>query len=312
MNPRFRLLLAFLALLALVGGLLGVVFRPAERPPMANRVSATRRSSTTARQAEISALGYLVPAGDVRVLASPSQNVDGNPRLKSLNVEEGDPIRRGQVLAVFDSIDRLQAQRNRVETKVASITAQLKVLESETSRYRNLEDKDVVSKADLESRELQVLQLKAELRQAVAELQQIETEESYAHLRSPIDGYVIKINARPGEMSGMRGVMEVGALQNMEAIAQVDEDNIQKISLGQRVRITSENDSFNGTIKGSVIRIAKKVSRRRILNRDPAADSDTEARTIDVRIAIDPESTSVVKNLSGIKVNIVFERAANK
>ena len=306
MNHRIRLLVSVVVLALLAGTLIRLVSNvdPHQPVPKVQRSKALK----VAQASYISALGYLEPAGDVRVLAAPIQGVEGSPRIKTLNVEEGQVVAQSQLLATFDNVDRILSQQNTVEAKILSIKSQLAVLESETSRYRGLTRDGVVSAADLELRELKLLQLKGELRQAKAEFSQLQTEENYGKLFSPIGGTVLKIYARVGERPGQRGVMEIGANQHMEVIAQVNEGDIGSIDLGQKVYISSENGSFSRRLEGRVTRISPKVSERKKLTVDPASDSDAEARTVDVRIAILPEHVGVVRNLTGVKIMATFSK----
>ena len=304
MNHRIRLLVSIIVLVLLAGTLIRLV-SSVDRNPPAPKVQRSK-ASKVAKAAYVSALGYLEPAGDVRILAAPIQGVDGSPRIKTLDVEEGQIVAQSQLLATFDTVDRILSQQNTIDVRILSIKSQLAVLESETSRYRALTREGVFSKADLELRELKLLQLKGELKQAKAELGQLQTEESYGKLYSPIGGTVLKINSRVGERPGRQGVMEIGANQHMEAIAQVNEDDISFVRLGQKVSISSENGSFSQKLAGRVVRIAPKVSWRKRLTVDPASDSDAEARTIDVRVAILPEYIDVVRNLSGVKIMATF------
>ncbi len=306
MHHKIRLLVSIVVLVFLAGALVRLVSTSGHDQPTAKLLRS--KVVHTAQSNYVSALGYLEPAGDVRVLAAPIQGVDGSPRLKTLNVEEGQVVRQSQLLATFDTIDRIISQQNTVAAKIASIKTQLAVLESETNRYRVLSREGVVAEADLESRELRLLQLKADLKQATAELSQLHTEERYSNLYAPMSGTVLKINARVGERPGQKGVMEIGANQHMEAIAQVNEDDIGFIRLGQKVSITSENGSFPQKLVGTVVRIAQKVSERKRLTVNPAADSDTEARTIDVRIAIGPGDMNAVRNLTGVKIMATFSK----
>jgi len=61
-------------------------------------------SAPVTRQAEalgVTALGRLVPAGNVRRLAAPSGSMGSMPRVAALEVEEGDRVQAGQLLASF-------------------------------------------------------------------------------------------------------------------------------------------------------------------------------------------------------------------
>ncbi|MEA5600038.1 HlyD family efflux transporter periplasmic adaptor subunit [Nostoc sp. UHCC 0252] len=56
----------------------------------------------------VTALGRLEPKGEVIKLSAPSSNGQGS-RVEQLLVKEGDPVKAGQVIAIMDSRDRLQA-----------------------------------------------------------------------------------------------------------------------------------------------------------------------------------------------------------
>jgi HlyD family secretion protein len=69
----------------------------------------------------ITSLGRLAPAGEVIRLSSPT-STQGN-RVDRLLVQEGDPVRAGQVVAILDSYDQLN-------TALAEADAQVKVAQS--------------------------------------------------------------------------------------------------------------------------------------------------------------------------------------
>ncbi|BBD64946.1 carbamoyl-phosphate synthase L chain, ATP-binding protein [Nostoc commune NIES-4072] len=56
----------------------------------------------------VTALGRLEPKGEVIKLSAPSSNGEGN-RVEQLLVKEGDRVKAGQVVAIMDNRDRLQA-----------------------------------------------------------------------------------------------------------------------------------------------------------------------------------------------------------
>ncbi len=72
---------------------------------------------------QIVALGRLEPAGGIVKLSAPLA-LDGD-RVKELRVEEGSTIRAGQIIAVLDSVDRLQATLIQERQQVAVAQAKL-------------------------------------------------------------------------------------------------------------------------------------------------------------------------------------------
>ena len=55
----------------------------------------------------VAALGQLSPAGDIRQLAAPISQFGSSPRLSELLVKEGDFVKEGSVLAVFENRKKL-------------------------------------------------------------------------------------------------------------------------------------------------------------------------------------------------------------
>ena len=86
----------------------------------------------------------------------------------------------------------------------------------------------------------------------------------------------------------------------MLAIAEVYESDIRKVSLGQQAEITSENDGFQGKLTGSVSQIGYQIGKKDVLDTDPA--SDVDARVVEVKIKLDPESSKKVSSLSNAKI----------
>lgn len=310
MNKHLRPILPLILVALAAAGLLR--FFTAGSKTSASAPESPAKKAAPIRQAAInttlSALGYLEPSGNVHVLAPPAQIADGVPRIATLLVQEGQRVKRGQLLAVFDTIDRVDSEMNLLTARIASIESQARLLENETTRYRQLTQQGVFPQAELEIKELKLLELKSQLREAIAERNKIKTEREYSFLRAPISGTILKILAQPGERPGARGVMELGATDRMMAVVQVNEDNIRQVQVGQPVSLRSENKSFPQRLSGTVSRISLKVGNRKQLSPDPRADSDREARTIDVEVQISPEQSALVSNLTGAKVVAVFKQ----
>lgn len=293
------------AWIALGAGLLVVlalaVLRPKKQSqtPVAPSTS-TRIDGVGSAHSGVAALGRLEPAGDVRTLAPPSGGMGVSPRLSALYVREGDAVRRGQVLASFDNRPGLLAQRQLLQTRISSLETQLRILEGQTRRYRDLTRSGANPAGDLDQREIELTDKRGRLNEARAELNKLQTELTLSELRSPIDGLVLRIFSEPGERPDAKGILEVGANQNMEAIAEVYESDIGRIRIGQIVQLESESGGYTGTIGARVLRISPQVRQRQVLSTDPSADAD--ARIVEVRLALDPAQSVRLRNLAGLKV----------
>ncbi len=153
----------------------------------------------------------------------------------------------------------------------------------------------VVSPLNVQVAQAQVTNAIAFMRKAQAELQQ-------SYVKAPSSGEILKIHTKSGEMMGVNGIAEIGQTDQMFVVAEVPEDSISKIRLGQTATISSDNGTFNGQLKGKVTEIGRKIGKKDVLNNDPAADID--ARVVEVKIALSPEFNQQVSGLTNAKVTV--------
>ncbi|QEY31604.1 efflux RND transporter periplasmic adaptor subunit [Synechococcus sp. RSCCF101] len=263
----------------------------AERPPAPPR--------------SVAALGRLEPEGDIRNLAAPVSGFGGTPRIETLHVREGDRVGTGELLATFDNRANLLAERAVITTRLRSLSTELELQQRETARYRRLAEAGATSSDDLDQRELELVQIQGRLDQARAELRELDTDLKDTELRAPFAGTVLRLHARAGERPGSDGVLELGASDRMQAVIEVYETDIDRVAVGQPVRLTSESGGFEGELRGRVLRISPQVRQRQVLATDPTGDVD--ARIVEVRASLDPEDAARVSRLAGLKLIARFE-----
>ena len=142
----------------------------------------------------------------------------------------------------------------------------------------------------------------AQLQTAIINVKKAEVDLDLAQVRAPIDGQVIKINSKIGEVvSQTNGVIDLGNTSQMYVVAEIYETDIGKIKVGQKATIESE--AFEGEITGKVDRIGLRIAKNDVLGTDPAAKTD--ARIIEVKIKLD-ESTKV-SGLTNLQVRVKVE-----
>ena len=253
----------------------------------------------------VAALGQLKPAGEVRRLAAPASGFGGTPRIAVLFVKEGDRIRKGESLAVFDSKPQIEAEIAEVNAQITSAAIEVQLQQREVSRYAAAAKVGAAAMVIYEEKQDELRRFQREGVELIAKRRSLETDLADSELISPINGVVLKIHSRVGERPGNDGVMEVGASQSMEALVEVYESDINRISIGQSVTLTSENGGFKGTLEGRVERITPQVRQRKVLSTDPTGDAD--ARVIEVDVVLSPGSARRVTQLSGLKVIARFK-----
>jgi len=134
-----------------------------------------------------------------------------------------------------------------------------------------------------------------------AELAHARAELDRAHVRSPIDGRVLKVHAREGERVGENGIVELGKTDHMFAIAEVYEDDVGRLRAGQRARVASP--ALPRTLEGTVEWVNLKVAKQDALGTDPAARKD--ARVVEVEVRLDESEPAA--GLTNLQVEVEIE-----
>ncbi len=252
----------------------------------------------------VAALGQLSPSGEIRQLAAPISQFGSSPRLSELLVKEGDFVREGSVLAVFESRKKLVADLEKKNNLIKTNILEISLKEDQIKRYELAVEKSAYSLVQLSQRKDELLKLQKQKIINVGDKKNIEIDLFNSQLRSPIDGYILAVNTRVGERSKNEGILDIGSSQNMEALIEVYESDINRVFISQNVDLSSENGGFKKILKGEVIRISPQVKQRKVLSTDPTGDAD--ARIIEVLVKLNAESIKLVKNYTGMKVIAKF------
>jgi HlyD family secretion protein len=287
------------------------------------------QSTAFADPQAVSALGRLEPRHGVIVVSSsslPEATLGGV--LTELLVEEGDDVTAGQLLAVTDAAGVLAADiesrraelvyaRQEVETaRSASEEAcvRAKVAQQEAERRVRLQAQGVAGEEEAQSAQGEaearaaacrssqaaVKLTEAGVQVAEARLRRAEAGLGRAQVRAPIDGRVLHITRRPGELLGEAGVLEMGDVENMFAVAEVYETDIRRVREGQRAVVTSK--ALDADLEGTVTHIRQMVAKQDEIGTDPAARKD--ARIVEVLIELD--DSSAAGHLTNLQVDIVI------
>lgn len=278
----------------------------------------------------VSALGRLEPEhGIVRVSASSTPQATLGGVLSELHVEEGEDVEAGQLLAVTDTAGVLGAlvreaeaqlgqSRREVEARRSQATeacVRADVAAREAERRTRLQEQGVAGeeeadsargeaearRASCASAQAAVTLAEAGIAVAEAHLARSRAEAERAYIRAPFAGRVLDVTVRPGEFIGDKGVLELGRVDRMYAIAEVYETDIRNVRVGQRATVSSP--ALQAEQSGTVQAIRQKVQKQDEIGTDPAARKD--ARIIEVEILLDdPEP---VAGLTNLQVDVVIQ-----
>jgi HlyD family secretion protein len=175
----------------------------------------------------------------------------------SLPVKEGDHVKKGALLlkikadSYLASKQKAEATLQSAKADVAQRKAELDKVSYDYKRTKELQAKKLASDADLESANSQYLSSKAQYESAQSYVVQNqaslkETLESLykTTISSPLEGTVTKLNVELGErvlgsgFSQGTDIMTVADLSKMEAIVDVDENDIVTVKIGDTARVT--------------------------------------------------------------------------
>lgn len=154
-----------------------------------------------------------------------------------------------------------------------------------------------------EVRPVNVQLAQAEVDQAIATVKQAEAEMEEAYIRAPITGQVLEIYTKAGEAITDAGIVDLGATEQMEVVAEIYQTDIDKIRKGQLATITGEG--FAGEIRGSVHQIGLQVSRQKVFSNQPGENLDR--RVVEVRIRFNVADSQRVANLTNLQVQVAIQ-----
>ncbi len=252
----------------------------------------------------VAALGQLSPSGEIRQLSAPISQFGSSPRIVEILVNEGDFVKKGDVLAIFENREKLIADLERNDNLINIINDEINLKKDQIKRFELALSNDAYSFVQLSQRKDELLKLQKQKINYLGDKKNIEIDLFNSKLRSPIDGFILEINTRVGERPKNEGILDIGSSQEMEALIEVYESDIDRVFISQNVELSSENGGFQKILKGKVIRISPQVKQRKVLSTDPTGDADS--RIIEVLVKLDKESREVVKNYAGMKVIAKF------
>ncbi|NET73710.1 MAG: HlyD family efflux transporter periplasmic adaptor subunit [Sphaerospermopsis sp. SIO1G2] len=177
-------------------------------------------------------------------------------------------------------------------TRDKTVATLQRQIDEERSRLSRLLD---VRPSDIQIAQAQVSNAIAFLKKAQAELQ-------LSYVKAPTAGEILKVHTKSGEVMSTNGIAEIGQTDQMFVVAEIPEDSIGKIRLGQRATITSDNGAFSGSFTGNITEIGRQIGKKDVLNTDPAADID--ARVVEVKIALSAQDSQKVSGLTNAKVMV--------
>lgn len=239
----------------------------------------------------VSATGIIQPETQVKISA------DVAAKIIRMDVEEGDWVEKGQFLVQLDrerflaSVESAEANHRATEANANLANQNMLRAEKDYVRIKGLFDQQLESQAAMDQANSSYLIEKAryqsaleQVDQAKAALKQAKDDLSKTTIYAPMAGTISQLNKEVGEIAlGSQFqedvIMVISNLSGMEALVDVDENDIVAVQLADQATIEVDalsEISFDGTV--SEIANSAKV------NSTGTADQKTE---FEVKVSID-------------------------
>jgi len=173
--------------------------------------------------------------------------------IRDLSVNEGDQVKAGQVLFRVDPVDT-RSQQESARAALVQAEADLADAESDQRRFETLFEQGAVSQRQLDKARLRVKVARSAVKQARAALRSAQNQLTYAEVRAPGNGIVVRKLKRNGDLATPGA--PVLMMENPEQLVvdtYVDEANISHVQSGDKVQLRFP--AFDKQLTGEVLQV---------------------------------------------------------
>ncbi len=200
----------------------------------------------------LTASGYVVAQKKAAVASK------GTGRLVYLGVEEGDRVKKGQIIARLEDSD-VRATLDRTRADLEVVRADEKDASRSLARTQQLFNRGLASQADLDAAQARFDKVHASILSARAAVREAEVGVEYTLIRAPFSGTVLTKDADVGEVmapfaaaANSRGaVVTMADMSSLQVEADVSESNIARVKVGQPCEIVLDanpSKSYKGYV----------------------------------------------------------------
>jgi HlyD family secretion protein len=255
-RPSFsRVILPIIAVIGIIGS---IVYLMTSQPDtsLSNPKETPARTPQAQRQTgSIVGTGVTEPSSEVVDIAAHVPGV-----IAKVFVAPGDQVSAGQALLEIDSrnaraaVSEAAARAATARESIAAAKTSLRVAQNQYALYRQVDDTRAVSQQEVITRrdavsdaQAQLAVAQAQARQADAQVAQARVELDRHIVRAPAAMEVLQVDTRAGEYAGTQGtasvLMKLGATRPLHVRLDIDENQIEKIAIGQPAVISARGDA---------------------------------------------------------------------
>jgi RND family efflux transporter MFP subunit len=220
--------------------------------------------------------------------------------VRDVYVQEGDSVRKGQVLARLEddqqrlAADTATANLAQAKAQVAAIQVQMRAAEREYARLERLAPSNFVAaqaldkaQDDLATAQAALATQQAVITTAQAQLEQARYNLELTYIRASTDGKIVRRYANPGAGAS---TLQVSTMFDLEpdtariVRAEIPESALPSVNVGQEAELTPEADQTKAYV-GRVLRRAEMFGARKLQSDDPT--EKTDERVVEVVVSAD-------------------------
>ncbi len=143
----------------------------------------------------------------------------------------------------------------------------------------------------------------ARLRTAQATLARTRADAALSRVFAPAAGRILKIYARPGDLVGADGLLDLGDLDRLDVVADVYETDLPRVRLGAAAEVIVSGDPNRYAAR--VVEIGRLVRHTTEAGVDPVAAVD--GRTVEVRLALLPDGCEALRHRINMQVQVAIQ-----
>ncbi len=317
-GKKKRYLLLSVALLLIIL-LVILYFKGVLKPAVEVQVISVQRIYPAQTFTLLNASGYVVAQRKAAV----ASKITG--RLVFLGVEEGNRVKKGEVIARLENDDAKAAmERAKADAKVAHFNLEQSQAEMDDAvldynRKKELVEKEIIARSQFDAAETRfkkaraaVAAHQAALRASEAALKEVGVSLEYTIIRAPFDAVVLTKNADIGDIvtpigaaaDAKAAVVSIADMDSLQVEVDVSESNIEEVKVGQPCEIQLDalpNDRFRGVVHMIVPTAdrskASILVKTAFIEKDPRILPEMSAKVAFLSRQITPEEENPFKAL---------------
>lgn len=230
---------------------------------------------------------YVEASGVVEAKDEKKIFIDKSLKVKELYFEEGDYVKKDELIMIFDDEERNSILRN-----IEKQELELKKLNRDYANSKALFDLGGSSLNEIEDLEYDIRTAELNLDEYKEEL-----EKTIEEIRSPFEGTITSMVAEQNyRVNTEEELLEIADLSNIIITADVPEYDISNVKIGQMVRVKPEVFEKKKTLMGKIVEIA---------NISTESDSSSQAY-VEVSIALEDSEFKFLPGFTA-DVEIVYQ-----